>query len=189
MKFTDPYRILAVWFGMWRTLQVRCLWVVSIPKRRQLIITCILGETTCRHISFMINAIICMVTINVYPYSAKFSRHLTLTCCILTSEIKGNTVPVSAIWHSSERDLCQYLDTGTLWDTGTVWLLKLTLRPVTWKPAFYTVTRLQSFVVGIKYIHGMRMNVIKTFATTRPYKNATNQLWHSTRAHNVSVVT
>ncbi len=28
------------------------------------------------------------------------------------------------------------------------------------------------------------VNVIKTFATTRPYKDATNQLWHSTRAHN-----
>ncbi len=37
------------------------------------------------------------------------------TCCILTSEIKGNSVPVSAIWHSSERDLCHYLDTGTVW--------------------------------------------------------------------------
>ncbi len=28
------------------------------------------------------------------------------TCCI------WNSVPVSAIWHSSERDLCHYLDTG-----------------------------------------------------------------------------
>ncbi len=29
------------------------------------------------------------------------------------------------------------------------------------------------------------MNVFKTFAQqARPYKDATNQLWHSTRAHN-----
>ncbi len=29
----------------------------------------------------------------------------TVSCCILTFEIKGNSVPVSAIWHSSERDI------------------------------------------------------------------------------------
>ncbi len=71
-------------------------------------------------------------------------------------------LPVSAIWHSSERDLCHYLDTGTVW-------LKLPKvhpppNPVSSKLAFYTVTRLQSqsFVGGIKYIHDMRMNIIKT---------------------------
>ncbi len=65
---------------------------------------------------------------------------------ILTSEIKGNSVPVSAIWHSSERDLCHYLDTGTVW--------------------------LKSFVVDIKYNYSWHsVNVIKTFATTKPYKD------------------
>ncbi len=72
-----------------------------------------------------------------------------------------------------ERDLCHYLDTVPVW-------LKLPKA----HPRTHPVTRLQSFVGGI---HGMRMNVIKTLqpqfhATTIPYKDATNQLWHSTRA-------
>ena len=30
----------------------------------------------------------------------------TYLCCILTSDIKGNTVPIPAIWHSSDGELC-----------------------------------------------------------------------------------
>ena len=36
-------------------------------------------------------------------------------CCILSGQIKGNTVPISAIWHRSDGELCHYLDTGTVW--------------------------------------------------------------------------
>ncbi len=36
-------------------------------------------------------------------------------CCILSWQIKGNTVPISAIWHRSSRELCHYLDTGIVW--------------------------------------------------------------------------
>ena len=36
-------------------------------------------------------------------------------CCILSGQIKGNTVPISAIWHRSSLELCHYLDTGIVW--------------------------------------------------------------------------
>ncbi len=36
-------------------------------------------------------------------------------CCILSGHIKGNTVPISAIWHRSSLELCHYLDTGIVW--------------------------------------------------------------------------
>ncbi len=69
-------------------------------------------------------------------------------CCILNGQIKKNTVPISAIWHRSDGELCHYnrywhilsgqikgntVPISAIWhrsdgelchyiDTGTVWL-------------------------------------------------------------------
>ena len=51
------------------------------------------------------------------PKPGTFSYHEINTkhCCILSGQIKGNTVPISAIWHRSSLELCHYLDTGIVW--------------------------------------------------------------------------
>ena len=45
-----------------------------------------------------------------------------MPCCILRGQIKGNTVPISAIWHRSSLELCHYLDTGIVW-FSCVWCI------------------------------------------------------------------
>ena len=101
-------------------------------------------------------------------------------CCILTSEIKGITVPISAIWQRSNSEPCQYLDTGTgqTVNRASIWILaqcepEAHPPPKSEKGHFYSIKQLDTLVVSLQYswlpvsIYGCNKSVVT----------------HSTRAH------